>query len=204
MHSKCAPTHRMYSFFLCPYGEKTSCHAPVPGLHLVFSSMSRSSFEMSDASNSTERPEAALSLFRIQGDESLPLPYAEEGVRTGFPSPTQSTMESTIDLNKDLIDNPESTFYARVEGDSMSEANIHEGDILIIDRSIHPSNGDIALCVVDGEFTVKYIEIHRDHALLRPANPKYPVIRIDENDDFSVWGVVTYVIHRARRLGRFK
>ena len=84
----------------------------------------------------------------------------------------------------------------------MIGAHIFEGDILIIDRSLTPSNGDIALCIVDGEFTVKYLEINKDFALLRPANPDYPVLRVDQNDGFSVWGIVTYVIHAVKPTRR--
>ena len=87
---------------------------------------------------------SGMTVLPIQSTAHLSLPYADDGVHAGFPAPAQSTMESAIDLNKDLIDNPESTFYARVEGDSMIGANIHEGDILIIDRSLTPTNGDIA------------------------------------------------------------
>ena len=145
---------------------------------------------------------SGMTVLPIQSTAHLSLPYADDGVHAGFPAPAQSTMESAIDLNKDLIDNPESTFYARVEGDSMIGANIHEGDILIIDRSLTPTNGDIALCIIDGEFTVKYLEINKDFALLRPANPDYPVLRVDHNNDFSVWGIVTYVIHAVKHTRR--
>lgn len=155
---------------------------------------------------SNELPEnpiaSGMTVLPIQGADDLSLPYADDGVHAGFPAPAQSTMETAIDLNKDLIEHPESTFYARVEGDSMIGAHIFEGDILIIDRSLTPSNGDIALCIVDGEFTVKYLEINKDFALLRPANPDYPVLRVDQNDGFSVWGIVTYVIHAVKPTRR--
>ena len=126
---------------------------------------------MSDNDQQILSSTSGMTVLPIRGTQALSLPFADDGVHAGFPAPAQSTMETAIDLNKDLIENPESTFYARVEGDSMIGANIFEDDILIIDRSLTPSNGDIALCIVDGEFTVKYIEINKDHALLRPANP---------------------------------
>ena len=157
---------------------------------------------MSDNDQQILSSNSGMTVLPIRGTQALSLPFADDGVHAGFPAPAQSTMETAIDLNKDLIENPESTFYARVEGDSMIGANIFEDDILIIDRSLTPSNGDIALCIVDGEFTVKYIEINKDHALLRPANPDYPVLRVDHADGFSVWGVVTYVIHGVKHSHR--
>ena len=123
---------------------------------------------MSDNDQQILSSTSGMTVLPIRGTQELSLPFADDGVHAGFPAPAQSTMEAAIDLNKDLIENPESTFYARVEGDSMIGANIFEDDILIIDRSLTPSNGDIALCIVDGEFTVK---IHRDQQRPRPASP---------------------------------
>ena len=106
---------------------------------------------MSDNDQQILSSTSGMTVLPIRGTQALSLPFADDGVHAGFPAPAQSTMETAIDLNKDLIENPESTFYARVEGDSMIGANIFEDDILIIDRSLTPSNGDIALCIVDGE-----------------------------------------------------
>ncbi|MCF0235788.1 MAG: translesion error-prone DNA polymerase V autoproteolytic subunit [Bacteroidaceae bacterium] len=139
-----------------------------------------------------------LTIYNIDILSSLSLPFADEGIRAGFPSPAQGHMDRSIDLNSDLVSNPDSTFYARVEGDSMIEANLNQGDILVVDRSLRPSDGDIVVCVVEGEFTVKYIDIHPDHIVLRPANPAYRPLRIDDPYSVEVWGVVTYVIHATR------
>ena len=93
-----------------------------------------------------------LTFFSIDLLSSLPLPFAEEGVRAGFPSPAQGYFDRSIDLNQELVQHPESTFYARVEGDSMVDADLNEGDILVVDRSLQVKSGDIAVCVVEGEF----------------------------------------------------
>ena len=84
----------------------------------------------------------------------LDLPYADGGVRAGFPSPAQDYMDRSIDLNRELVPHPESTFYGRVEGDSMEDRGIFEGDIMVIDKSLEPRNGDVAVCMVDGEYTL--------------------------------------------------
>lgn len=122
------------------------------------------------------------------------LPYAEEGVRAGFPSPAQDYLEYSIDLNRDLVTHPDSTFYARVSGDSMIDAGLSDGDILVVDKSLEPRSGDIAVCIVGGEFTVKTIDISPDRVTLIPANEAYSPMTVTESDGFEVWGVVTYII----------
>jgi len=107
-------------------------------------------------------------------------------------------MELGLDLNKALIPHPAATFYARVKGSSMIDAGISEGDILVIDKSLDPKDGDIAICFIDGEFTVKRISCQDTGLLLMPANEKFQPIRITEENDFLVWGIVTYIIHKAR------
>jgi len=132
----------------------------------------------------------------------LQLPYAEQGVRAGFPSPAQDFFSESIDLNKEVIRHSESTFYARAIGNSLCNAGVHEGDILVVDKSLEPKDGDMAVCCVEGEFTLKFIEIHKDYLLLCPANTEYQPIRILPEDDFSVWGIVTYIIHKVNNLHR--
>ena len=126
----------------------------------------------------------------------LSLDYADQGIRAGFPSPAQDYMTESIDLNKDLIRHPASTFYARAVGVSMQDCGIDDGDLLIIDKSIDPQDGDIVVAYIDGEFTLK--RIHSDPAQnclwLMPANPNYRPIRITEENDFVVWGVLMYNI----------
>lgn len=139
-----------------------------------------------------------VKIFNAATGDELNLPYADEGVRAGFPSPAQDYV-GTIDLNKDLVDHEESTFYARVEGDSMTGAGIFPGDILIIDRSLELRKDDVALCVVNGEFTVKYVERHEGFVRLVAANERYRPFVVGEGDSFEVWGIVTYVIHKMGR-----
>lgn len=95
-------------------------------------------------------------------------------------------------------EHPAATFYARVKGSSMIDAGIGDGDILVIDKSLDPKDGDIAICFLDGEFTVKRMLCRDGGLLLMPANPEFQPIRITEENDFLVWGVVTYIIHKAR------
>ncbi|NTW82363.1 MAG: translesion error-prone DNA polymerase V autoproteolytic subunit [Chlorobiaceae bacterium] len=128
----------------------------------------------------------------------LSMPFAETGVAAGFPSPADDFMELSLDLNKALIQHPAATFYARVKGTSMTDAGIENGDILVIDKSLDPKDGDIAVCFLDGEFTVKRIACREEGLFLVPANNEFRPIRITDENDFLVWGVVTYIIHKAR------
>ncbi|NTU58195.1 MAG: translesion error-prone DNA polymerase V autoproteolytic subunit [Chlorobiaceae bacterium] len=128
----------------------------------------------------------------------LELPMASTSISAGFPSPAEDHLELKLDLNKALVRHPNATFYGRVKGTSMIDAGIEEGDILVIDKSLEPKDGDIAVCFVDGEFTVKRISNGDDGLYLMPANEEFKPIRISEESDFLVWGIVTYVIHKAR------
>ncbi len=138
--------------------------------------------------------------------KSLVLPLAEGGIKAGFPSPAQDYLEGGIDLNKELVKNPETTFFGRVSGDSMTGAGIEDGDLIVIDKSIPASDGDIAVCFIDGEFTLKRIRVEKkagggaeDVLWLVPENPKYRKIRVTSDQNFMVWGVVTYSIKKINR-----
>ena len=123
-------------------------------------------------------------------------------IKAGFPSLADDYQHDSIDFNRDLIKHPEATFYGRVSGDSMIEAGIDDGDIAVIDRAVEASDGDIIVAYVNEEFTVKFLDLtHRDEGYiqLRPANPRYEPIRIDEIDNFEVWGVVVWTIKKWRR-----
>lgn len=141
-----------------------------------------------------------IELFSADLSSEFLLPFVNEGIRAGFPSPAQNYLSEAIDLNKELIKHPASTFYARVVGDSMINEDIHDGDLLVIDKSLEPRDGDTVVAYIDGEFTLKYIKIERDIVWLMPANDAYPPIKVTEENDFMVWGVVTYSIkkHRGR------
>lgn len=136
----------------------------------------------------------SIQLFSASTDTHVDIPYANEGIHAGFPSPAQDFLDSTIDLNKELIKNPSATFFGRVSGDSMKDLGIHDGDLLVIDKSLEPLNGKIAVCFIDGEFTIKQIQRDADSCWLMPANPKYKPIRVTEQNDFLVWGIVVHVI----------
>ena len=122
---------------------------------------------------------------------------SEEGISAGFPSPADDFKEIRISLDKELIKNSEATFYARVSGDSMIGAGLEDGDLLVIDRSINPENGKIAVCLIDGEFTVKRIKKIKKKFYLIPENKKYNPIEIKEENELTVWGVVEYVIKKV-------
>lgn len=123
---------------------------------------------------------------------------AQEGIHAGFPSPATDYMTQAIDLNKELVRHPAATFYGRVVGDSMIDAGVDEGDILVIDKALEAQDGDMAVCFIDGEFTLKHLKMKEGRIALVPANDKYPVIEVDEGTDFKMWGVVTYVIKKVR------
>ncbi|MDE6445068.1 MAG: translesion error-prone DNA polymerase V autoproteolytic subunit [Muribaculaceae bacterium] len=141
-----------------------------------------------------------LQLYKADITTILPLLIADGGIRAGFPSPAQDYVTESIDLNRTLIKHPASTFYAKVVGDSMSGEGITEGDILIIDRSIEAQHGDLAVCCLDGEFTLKRLCMNRgDRIFLMPSNRKYKPIEVTRDNDFMVWGVVIYTIKANRR-----
>ncbi len=145
-----------------------------------------------------------LQIFKADTDSQLELEYADAGIRAGFPSPAQDYVGETIDLNRDLIRHPASTFYGRVVGDSMSGEGITEGDILVIDKSIEPEDGDLAVCCLDGDFTLKRIKIDRRtrRLYLMPSNSAYKPIEVTPDNEFMVWGVVLYTIKSNRRRSR--
>lgn len=139
---------------------------------------------------------AQLSIHEIAQDTVPAIQFFDQQIQAGFPSPVQGSYGDAIDLNRELIDNPVATFCARVIGDSMIDAGINAGDILIIDRSRKATDGSIAVCYIDGEFTVKRLQIREDGVFLVPANKNFPEIKVPEESDFVVWGIVSHIIHR--------
>lgn len=131
---------------------------------------------------------------RLEISSECPLPMLESLIPAGFPSPMQGLPCDAIDLNRELIHHPSSTFCARVAGNSMINCGISDGDLLIIDKSLTPHTGAVAVCFIDGEFTLKKIEIRKDGVYLIPANENYPEIKVAEDSNFQVWGIVTYII----------
>lgn len=124
--------------------------------------------------------------------------YFDNAVTAGFPSPALDSIQKKLDLNEYLIDHPAATFFIRVQGDSMIDANIHTGDILVVDRSLPAKNKDIILAILDGSFTVKRLLKNTDGMYLQPENPEYKPIKITEEMGFEVWGVVTAVIKKFK------
>lgn len=116
------------------------------------------------------------------------------GLSCGFPSPADDHLDEGIDLNAAYIRNKDATFFGRVKGDSMEGAGLSDGDLLIIDKSLEPRNGKIAVCFIDGEFTVKRIRIEKDIICLVAENRKYQPIKVTKDNEFLIWGVVTNVI----------
>lgn len=140
-----------------------------------------------------------VEIHKIDVSSSLPLQFADEGIRAGFPSPAQDYMEQAIDLNKEIVKHPASTFYGRVVGNSMSGEGIDDGDILVIDKSLELIDGDLAVCFINGEFTVKRVKLEKDFAWLVPSNPDYEPIKVTKDDEFTIWGIVTYTVKKNRR-----
>ncbi len=126
--------------------------------------------------------------------DSASFPLVSAKVKAGFPSPAEDFIEQRIDLNKELIEHPLATFFCRVSGDSMKDIGIYDGDLLVVDKSEAPQNGCIAVCFVDGEFTLKKIKIEKECCWLLPANDKYQPIKVTEEKDFMVWGIVKHAI----------
>ncbi|SHE80730.1 DNA polymerase V [Flavobacterium fontis] len=122
------------------------------------------------------------------------LPYFSGGIKAGFPSPAADFDEAKISLDHVLVRNREATFYAKASGNSMIGAGIDDGDIMVIDRSLEPVHNKIAVCCIDGEFTVKRIRKEKNAVYLMPENPSYPPILITEENELIIWGIVTYVI----------
>ena len=135
-----------------------------------------------------------LELHEIEDSEEVVLKFFESRIQAGFPSPAQGMFGDTIDLNRELISNPAATFCARVIGNAMVDAGINNGDLLIIDKSLEPHDGDIAVCFVDGDFTVKRISLRTDGLYLTPANRQYPELCVSEESNFQIWGIVSHVI----------
>ncbi len=139
-----------------------------------------------------------IDFYSADVSSELELPLASSGISAGFPSPADDHLDIKLDLNKALVPHPNATFYGRVKGYSMVEAGIEEGDILVIDKSLDPKEGDVAVCFLDGEFTVKRIGKREGNLCLLPANEAFEPIPVTEENDFLVWGIVTYVIHKTR------
>ena len=137
-----------------------------------------------------------INLFIPKTENEIGQWFSENGISAGFPSPADDFKEMRISLDRELIKNKESTFYARVDGNSMIGAGLENGDLLVIDRSIEPENKKIAVCLIDGDFTVKRIKKEKGKVYLTPENKKYKKIEIKEENELIIWGIVTYIIKK--------
>ena len=138
---------------------------------------------------------SVAAVYRYDAETRVVRPLFSTGVSAGFPSPADDFIEQRLDLNEHLIKHPASTFFVRVAGDSMEDAGIHHDDILIVDRSLHPKDRKIIIAVLDGELTVKRLIKNGNGWRLKAENAAYPSLDITEDQQFEVWGVVTYAIH---------
>ncbi|NYI50954.1 LexA family protein [Macellibacteroides fermentans] len=143
-----------------------------------------------------------IRIYRSDTQTELALPFANEGIKAGFPSPAQDFLDQSIDLNKELIKNKEATFYGVVNGDSLKKIGLMHGDILVIDRSMEFCDNYLAVCFIDGEFTTKFIKRDNDIIWLMPENDDYQPIKVTEENQFMVWGVVTYSIKNCLHIKR--
>ncbi len=126
----------------------------------------------------------------------LELPLYESLVPAGFPAPADDYIDLKFNVNDYLVKRPCATYFAKVSGDSMTGAGILDGDIIVVDRSLAPSEGKIVVVAIDGEFTVKRIRYKKSEVLLCPENEKYPIIKLDKKADLDCWGVVTGVVRK--------
>ena len=135
-----------------------------------------------------------LEFYTPDFGNKLELPFFDVGISAGFPSPADDFIELTIDLNRHLIKNKDATFFAKVKGNSMKNAGINDGDLLVIDKSLEPQNGKIAICQIDGEFTVKRIKIEKEVVWLIAENEDYQPIKVTPENELMIWGIVIHSI----------
>uniref|UniRef100_UPI004049D96F LexA family protein n=1 Tax=Flavobacterium sp. TaxID=239 RepID=UPI004049D96F len=137
-----------------------------------------------------------LTFFIPDTENAKEFPFIAEGIKAGFPSPAADFDETKISIDQLVVKNETATFYAKANGNSMIGAGIDDGDILVIDRSIEPADNKIAVCFIDGDFTIKRIKIAEDCVYLQPENPKFQPIKVTEDNDLIIWGIVTYVVKK--------
>jgi DNA polymerase V len=138
----------------------------------------------------------ALTFFSPDTQEGEGALFFDTGISCGIPSPNSDVEQQRISLDKELIKNKEATFFARVSGQSMIGAGLDDNDLLVIDRSIAPTNNKIAVCFLDGEFTVKRLRVENNGVWLQPENPNYQAIQVTSENNFVIWGIVTNVVKK--------
>jgi len=143
------------------------------------------------------KPNPSLTFFTPENFSTLGAVYFDTGISAGFPSPAEDFKQERLSLDNELIKNKEATFFARVSGQSMIDAGLSDNDLLVIDRSLSPAHNKIAVCFLDGEFTVKRLKVEKEEVWLQPENKNYQPIKITEENDFVIWGIVTNVIKKV-------
>ena len=145
--------------------------------------------------------EVKLHICSADTSTLLDLSFVDGGIKAGFPSPAQDYLSESIDLNKELIRRKETTFLARVSGNSLMDAGICDGDIVVIDKSLEAKNSDFVVAFIDGEFTLKEFRLDEtnDCAWLIPHNKDFSPIKVTKENDFMIWGVLTYTIKQLRK-----
>ena len=138
-----------------------------------------------------------LIFFNPNHDVRKQIHMAQEGVSAGFPSPADDFKELRISIDQEVVRNEEATFYARVSGVSMQGAGLDDGDLLVIDRSLEPQDDKIAVCFIDGSFTVKRLKVDVNCVYLMSENKNYKPIKVSEGDELLIWGIVTYVVKKV-------
>ncbi|MBL31012.1 MAG: peptidase S24 [Flavobacteriaceae bacterium] len=138
-----------------------------------------------------------LKFFGAETEKNRYLSITSEGISAGFPSPADDFKESKISIDQEVVKNESATFYARVVGQSMQGAGLDDGDLIVIDRSQEPDDGKIAVCYIDGEFTVKRLKVENQCVYLMPENKKYKALKVTEENQLIIWGVVTYVVKKV-------
>lgn len=136
----------------------------------------------------------------VSGQPALALPLFLEGVSAGFPSPAEDYVEKSLDLNELCVKHPAATYFVRVTGDSMQEAGIFSGDILVVDRSLQAKHGDVVIASVDAELTVKRLQLQPAVALL-PCNKAYKPVELTDDAQLEIMGVVVHAIRNLRPSG---
>jgi DNA polymerase V len=146
---------------------------------------------------SIKQQSTPLTFFTPENLNTLGAVYFDTGISAGFPSPAEDFKQERLSLDNELIKNKEATFFARVSGQSMVDAGLNDNDLLVIDRSLSPAHNKIAVCFLDGEFTVKRLKVEKEEVWLQPENKNYQPIKITSENDFVIWGIVTNVIKKV-------
>ncbi len=178
------------------FGERQVFIAVYADSNIFFVSLRKTTFDFTVNPLKLHSSDS-LDIFSASTETHFDLPFINEGINAGFPSPAADFEDLKIDLNRHLIKHPSATFLGRVKGHSMLNAGFNDGDILVIDKSLEPADGKIAVCYIDGEFTVKRIKLEKNFCWLMPENENFKPIKVTESNNFTIWGIVTYIIKKV-------